>query len=251
MDFYLVSLVLGFAGMAVMAVGGLGHGHGHGGHGHGHGGDGAHFGHGGHGGHIGAGHGHSDVNLHGAGGHAMPVAAAHGHAGPAAHGGHGHGPAHEGAHGAADAGRGLVLAGLGNLVSPRVISSVAFGMGATGVLAHPYLGGPLLFGAALAGGVGLESLVMRPLWGGMMRFVSRPAQMLDATIMDTAQAVTTFNPRGEGLISLELDGQVRQLLGVLTPGEVQAGVRVKSGDRVLIENVDAERNRCTVSYLGS
>jgi hypothetical protein len=256
MDFYLVSLVLGFAGMAFMAVGGLGHGqHGHGGHGHGHGGDGAHFGHGGHGGHVGGGHGHGDVNLHGAG-HAMPVAhghagaAAHGHAAPVAHAGHGEAAVHH-AHSAADAGRGLVLAGLGNLVSPRVVSSVAFGMGATGVLAHPYLGGPLLFGAAAAGGVALEALVMRPLWGGMMRFVSRPAQMLDATVMDTAQAVTTFNPRGEGLISLELDGQVRQLLGVLTPGEVQAGVRVKSGDRVLIENVDAERNRCTVSYLGS
>ncbi|MDB4949093.1 MAG: hypothetical protein JWM27_1742 [Gemmatimonadetes bacterium] len=251
MEFYLVCLILGFLGMAFMAVGGLGHGHG----GHGNGG---HVGPGGHGGHSG------DFNLHGAAGHAPALpAAGHagpighaapvGHAGPVAHAAHGGHAAHGHAHGDAGGsdGRALMLAGLGNLVSPRVVSSVAFGVGAGGLLAHPYLGEPLVFGVALLAGVGLEALVMRPLWNVMMGFASNPAMMLDSAVMDTAQAVSSFNARGEGLISLELDGQVRQLLGVLAPVDVQAGVRVKAGDRVLIEAVDPERNRCTVSYLGS
>jgi hypothetical protein len=242
MDFYLVSLILGFAGMAFLAVGGLGHGHGA----HSHGG---HTGHVGHGGHAG------DVNLHG-GGHAgalhagaqagHAVATAH-HAGHAAHGHaqHGHGEPQ-----GVDA-RSLVLSGVGNLVSPRVISSVAFGMGAAGLLARPYLDGPLLAGAALAGGVGLEALVMRPMWNLMQRFVSRPAMTLETAVMETAQAVTSFDRRGQGLISVELDGQIRQVLGTLRPADREAGLRVRAGDRVLIEAVDAGRNCCTVSYLGS
>jgi translation initiation factor IF-1 len=244
MDFYLVCLILGFAGMAFLAVGGLGHGQG----------SHAHGGHVGHGGHAG------DVNLHGAGhAGALHAGAQAGHAGhavaPHAEGAHvqhaGHVHAHHGhGEGGGDA-RSLVLSGLGNLVSPRVISSVVFGMGAAGLLAHPYLGGPLLALAALAGGIGLEALAMRPMWNLMQRFVSRPAMTLETAVMETAQAVTSFDSRGQGLISVELDGQITQVLGTLRPADREAGVRVRAGDRVVIEAVDAGRNRCEVSYLGS
>jgi hypothetical protein len=43
---------------------------------------------------------------------------------------------------------------------------------------------------------------------------------------------------------------VVQLLGELRPEDRAAGVRVRAGDRLRVEDVDGERNRCTVSYLG-
>ena len=45
--------------------------------------------------------------------------------------------------------------------------------------------------------------------------------------------------------------QVVQLLATLTPAERASGMRVRTGDRVRIEEVDPARNRCVVSYLGS
>jgi hypothetical protein len=65
--------------------------------------------------------------------------------------------------------------------------------------------------------------------------------------MDNAVAVTGFNRQGEGLVRLDLDGQVVQLLGVLTLNERDAGVRVAAGDQLLVEAVDPARQRCTVS----
>jgi translation initiation factor IF-1 len=43
---------------------------------------------------------------------------------------------------------------------------------------------------------------------------------------------------------------VVQVLGTLRAEDRALGVRVRAGDRVRIEDVDVERNRCTVSYLG-
>jgi hypothetical protein len=65
--------------------------------------------------------------------------------------------------------------------------------------------------------------------------------------MDDAEAVTGFNRQGEGLVRLDLDGQVVQLLGVLTSSERAAGVRVVAGDHLLVEDIDSARQRCTVS----
>jgi translation initiation factor IF-1 len=70
---------------------------------------------------------------------------------------------------------------------------------------------------------------------------------LESGVFDEAEAVTGFNRAGEGLVRLDLDGQVVQLLGVLTADERAAGVRISAGDRLLIEAVDPARQRCTVS----
>jgi hypothetical protein len=109
----------------------------------------------------------------------------------------------------------------------------------------------ILVGVALLGGIAFEGLLMRPLWSLASRFESDPALTLESGIMDDAEAVTGFNRQGEGLVKLDLDGQVVQLLGVLTPGERAAGVRVSAGDRLLVEAVDAARQRCTVSRRDS
>ena len=125
--------------------------------------------------------------------------------------------------------------------------SLLVGFGATGLLLQRYASGAGRVGLALAGGLVFETLLVRPLWSLAARFASDPALTLETGVMDDAEAVTGFNPQGEGLVRLELDGQVVQLLGVLAPGDRAAGVRVSAGDRLLVEAVDPARQRCTVS----
>lgn len=132
-------------------------------------------------------------------------------------------------------------------LSPRVWFSTLVGFGATGLLLQHHVTGLILLGAALLGGIAFEALLMRPLWLLASRFESEPAMTLETGVMDDAEAVTGFNRQGEGLVRLDLDGQVVQLLGVLTANERAAGVRVAAGDRLLVEEVDPARQRCTVS----
>jgi hypothetical protein len=132
-------------------------------------------------------------------------------------------------------------------LSPRIWFSVLVGFGATGLLLQHQVSGWILLGVALLGGIAFEGLLMRPLWSLVSRFESDPAMTLETGVMDDAEAVTGFNRQGEGLVRLDLDGQVVQLLGVLTADERTAGVRVAAGDRLLVEAVDPARQRCTVS----
>jgi len=211
---YGFSLALGATGLAVMALLGLSH----------HGGDQAHGG--GH--HAGdSGHGH-DVGHHG--GHD----AGH-HAG--AHAGHHHG---------SDASARLIT-----LLSPRLLFSFLVGAGATGLLVRPLLIEPFIAAAALAGGFAFERYLIRPVWNFLFRFESRPAALLESAVMEEAQAVADFDRDGQGLIQLELDGQVLQLLGTLTAEERTVARRIRRGDLLRIEDVDTARNQCTVSFAGS
>ncbi|HEX8696175.1 MAG TPA: hypothetical protein VF746_27405 [Longimicrobium sp.] len=268
MDLYLFALLLGFCGLAVMAIGGaLSHGGQHSGghHGHGHDvGDVSLHGHGAHAGHLHAGahdvsvghhvgdvghhaglHGHDVGHGHHVGGHGHDVG--HGH-------GVGHGHHHDGfdhhhqlQHGAGKTAGDFLL----SLLSPRVIFSVLVGLGATGLFAREWLGGLLLFAVALAGGLAFEKLLVGPFWNFLFRFASQPALTLESALMDTATAVTGFDRNGQGLVSIELDGQVVQLLATLRPEDRAKGVRVHAGDALLIEEVDGARNRCTVSWTGT
>lgn len=133
------------------------------------------------------------------------------------------------------------------LMSPRILFSVFLGLGLTGVVLRPVLGGPLLFLAALAGGVLLERALVAPLWRFAMRFASEPAQLLESAVLDEGTAVTAFDAQGHGIVAVELDGQVVQILGTLQPADRAMGVQVRAGMRVRIEDVDTTRYRCTVS----
>ena len=213
MDPYMFSLALGTTGLVVMALGGLGHHVGHVSPAH-------------HTGHTGppGGHGHHDVSLPG-----------HGHV---------HRPqGHDGAH-ASPGGK------LWALLSPRVMCSFLVGVGASGLLLERWLVEPLVAVGALAGGVLFERYVVTPIWNGLFRFASAPARTLEQVVFEVAQAVTDFDAQGQGLIALELDGQLIQVLGILQADERAIGVQVRRGDRVRIEEVDAVRNRCLVSSLG-
>ncbi len=228
MDLYTFSLALGGIGLGTMAVAGLGargaDSHGSAGHHHGDGGHGS--GHGAHG--------------HGANGHGAP---AHG-----ANAGSHH-------HDIADI-RALHVSGIGHglsaLISPRIIFSFLVGFGAAGVLLRDFIGrGTALVVAAVLIGILFERLLVAPLWRFMHRFESSPALTLESSLTDDAKAVSSFDVRGQGLVAIELDGQVVQVLGTLRSEDLEAGIRVRAGDRLRIEAVDGARNRCTVSYLGN
>jgi hypothetical protein len=216
MDLYTFSLLLGGAGLAAMGLNSLSH-------------------------HAGASHSHGPALGAGHSGHG------HGH-GPA----HPHLPAHPAAHGQAHTGHAhpatetMSRAALA-LLSPRVLFSILLGLGLTGILGRELLGGVPLFAVSVAGGLLFERLAVTPLWNFLLRFASRPALTLESCVTDDATAVTAFDNRGQGLIAVEMDGQVVQVLGTLQASDREAGVRVKAGDRVRIEDVDAGRNRCTVS----
>ncbi|HYH82907.1 MAG TPA: hypothetical protein VEX86_24145 [Longimicrobium sp.] len=235
MNVYLFSLLLGFVGLLVMAVSGVAGGHG--GHSHG----------GGHdtGGHLG--HDMGDVSVHGMGGghvdaghlHAGDAGGAHGDAAHG-HGDHGHG---DQGHGAAKAVGSWFL----SFLSPRALFSVLVGVGAAGLLLAAFLSGPLLLAAAIVGGLLFEMFAVRPVWNFFFRFGSEPALTLESAITDTATAVTSFNRDGEGLVKIELDGQIVQVLARLAPADRESGVRVRSGDSLVVEEVDPVRNSCVVS----
>lgn len=231
MSFYLFCLILGFAGLVVMAVGGLGQHVHHGSVGHG-------------------GHDVGDVSLPGHGGGHAAGAGAHGHGYAMAQPGNGHGHAQHD-HAADGAGRGAVPGFLLSLLSPRVLFSVLVGMGATGLLAEPWLGGAVLFAAAAAGGLFFEKALVGPLWSFLLRFASAPALTLESSVMDEARAVTGFDARGQGLVAIELDGQLVQVLGTLSREEREAGIRVRAGDVLTVQEVDSARNRCVVSRTGT
>jgi hypothetical protein len=236
MDLYIFCVVLGAAGMAAMALLGFASSH-SGGHGH----------------------DTSGHEMHGIGAHAHTVAPPHtvGHAAshtiesiggkphsvthsPVAHG-HGHMVA-EGSAG--------WKAMAWSWLSPRVMFNFLVGFGATGLITEKLIGPILALPIAVVGGISFEALVVRPIFNSLFRFESQPAETLESATMSEARAVTGFDSNGNGLISLELGGEVVQILGTLTTDERKLGVRVRAGDRVRVEDVDGTRNRCTVSRLG-
>jgi translation initiation factor IF-1 len=211
MDVYGFCLALGGTGLAAMAVGGLAHV--------------GSSGHGSHGGH--AGHGDTAHLGHGHAGHATH--AGHGHHGNAAHHGHDHGSG----------------AWLLSLLSPRVLFALLVGFGAGGLVAMP-LGEPWRAGAAVLAAAAFEGLLVGPLWRMLFRFESAPATTLESAIEDDARAVMGFDANGQGLVALDVDGQVVQLLATLSADERARGVRVRTGDVVRVSSIDAARHRCTV-----
>jgi len=166
----------------------------------------------------------------------------HGHSGHS-HAGHGH--AANGHASPAHSGTQTLLA----LMSPRTLFSVCLGLGTTGLLLKSALHGPALFAAAVVGGWAFERFIVMPIWNFTLRFASEPALTLESALMSEATAVTRFDANGQGLISIEVDGHVVQLLGTLDSNTRATRATVLAGARLRIEDVDAARNRCTVSLL--
>jgi hypothetical protein len=132
------------------------------------------------------------------------------------------------------------------LVSPLVLLGLLFGFAATGLIVAPWLGhGLLRFLVALAGGLVFNFLLLQPLWRFLLGFASRPARTLDSASFEEARAVTNFDAAGNGLVRLEIDGQVQQILGSLIAEE--KGRRVLAGSSLFVRSIDPIRQRCVVS----
>ncbi|THF67617.1 hypothetical protein E7T06_20165 [Deinococcus sp. Arct2-2] len=221
MNVYMFAAAFGLLGLMVMAALGLAHGHSPGGRQHG--------------GNQSGGHPAGDSHI---GTHGRHASAAHPHA------------AHQHA--------GIGESWLGTLMlmtSPRVVFSVVLGFGLvglllTGVTASATWPAVVVFVLAAVGGLAFERWLTGPYWNALMTFQSRPARSLGSAVMSAGQAVTDFDRSGNGLVQLEFEGEIRQLLALQTPAEHTRGVRIKRGDRVRLEAIDEERNRCTVSSLG-
>jgi hypothetical protein len=180
-----------------------------------------------------------------------------GHATHAGHGGHGH-AGHAGHAGTAHATHAAHTHSVGehgpnifySLLSPRVLFALLVGFGAGGLLATP-LGEPWRAGAAILAAAAFEGLLVGPLWRMLFRFESSPAATLESALEDDARTVMDFDANGQGLVALDVDGQIVQLLATLAPDERARGVRVRTGDVVRVSSIDAARNRCTVRLLDS
>jgi hypothetical protein len=179
------------------------------------------------------------------GGHAGHASGGHGgHAGPAGHGAHATHGGHVG-HGAHATNAGHTGSRLLSYLSPRVLFAMLVGFGAGGLLAAP-LGEPWRIGAAILAAVGFESLLVGPLWRFLFRFESQPAVTLDSAIEDDARAVTGFDANGCGLVAVDVDGQIVQLLATLDADDRSRGVRIRTGDLVRISEIDPARGSCIV-----
>jgi hypothetical protein len=181
-------------------------------------------------GHSSSGHG-SNGHGHSPGSHAHSDSSHHGH--------HDQPHAHGRDHDSGSSTKWLAL------ISPRVIFSLALGFGAVGLVAEKFVTIALSIPLAIIGAIALERILIQPYWKLLMRFASKPAQNLESATFARAKAVMDFDASGSGLIELELDGQVRQVLGTLKGGHE---ARVTRGKSLRIESVTAAGN-CIVSVL--
>jgi hypothetical protein len=199
-----------------------------------------------------AGHGHAALGHHGpAAGHALP---AHGQAAA---------PAHVAAPTAARAavtaleptrGREILPAdgtpsGVKRwLPSPRVAFTVLALYGAFGNALFEAFHLPILLAALVAviPTLLVERFAVRPLWNLLFRFQGKSSGRLEELIFGEARAVTAF-VNGRGIVSTNREGRLIQLRARLCDAE--ATLPVKVGARLRIEDVDATRERVTVSIL--
>jgi hypothetical protein len=132
--------------------------------------------------------------------------------------------------------------------SPRAICSVLALYGAFGnALVHaghlPFATAALV---AVLPAMLFEYAAVRPVWNLLFRFQGQPSSPLDALLLSEAQAVVPFR-NGRGMVSVVHDGRVVQLAATLR--EDHAALPVRVGDRLRIEDVDARRERVTVSVV--
>lgn len=132
--------------------------------------------------------------------------------------------------------------------SPRAVFSVLALYGAFGNAGvHAFHLTPAL--AALAAALPallVEWLLVRPLWRMLFRFQAKESSPLEQLTLTEAEAVVPFR-NGRGIVSTVRDGRRVQLSACLRSDQRALPVRV--GDRLLIEEVDAARERVTVSIF--
>lgn len=148
-------------------------------------------------------------------------------------------------HGRAQLGHKRILSG----ISIIDVLAMCMGAGAMGIVGRKFMKQPqfVVIMMAIAGAIVIDFLVVKPLFSMIMRFASTPSEGLEGMISQLAEAATTFDSQGRGLIKLSLDGQTSQVLANLEQSELAAGIQVHKGDRLVVLEVDPKRNICRVS----
>lgn len=129
---------------------------------------------------------------------------------------------------------------------PRVVLTVVALFGAFGnALAHlTHWSFALQVAGALVLAVLFEWLVVGRIWRLSLQFTGEPSSPLETLILQRVRAVTAFR-NGRGIVLAERDGRALQLTAELLPAE--RNERVGVGDRLTVEEVDAEHERVIVS----
>lgn len=134
------------------------------------------------------------------------------------------------------------------LLSPLTWFSWLVGAGAAGTLcAVARIPEPVRAGIAVAGAIGFNQAILKPVWNLIFGFASEPAGNLEACLLQKVEAVTAFDEQGQGLVRVVIDGRSDDILARLTKAAREAGHRVRRGDWLIVEEVDVRRNRCVVS----
>jgi hypothetical protein len=131
--------------------------------------------------------------------------------------------------------------------SPLDVFSLCLGAGLAGVLLRHVLSPEVLPIAAVAGALFFDLAIVHPLFAVFLQFASKPSAGLSGTIAFDAQAVTKFDAAGRGLVMVNMEGQLVQLLARLEPGEIAQGAQVAKGDRLVVTQVNEKTNTCQVT----
>lgn len=204
--------------------------------------------------------GHSGGHAHTGGhslGHGQAHALGHGHA--AAHGQphslarpSGQSPMARGGHARGlrvrEAGDGSTpfATALGTLC-PVNIFGLFLGFGATGMIFGTLLGFQALVIASCVGALVFTFGMVKPLMNWLAGFATQPSVGLEGMIFQEAEAITGFDAEGRGIVRLTLDGQHVQLLATLDLLEVEKGVQVRKGEKLIVTEVDSVKNSCRVT----
>jgi len=133
------------------------------------------------------------------------------------------------------------------LPSPIDLVAVCTGAGAAGMLLEKVLSPAILWTVVVLAGIAFDFLLVRPLFGLLVMFASKPSKGLEGVVALSAEAVTGFDAQGRGLVKVALDGQLVQFLARLTAEEIASGIKVQKGDQVVVTEVNAKANTCSVT----
>lgn len=133
--------------------------------------------------------------------------------------------------------------------TPRLVFSLLalFGAFANALVAAAGLAPLVAAALAVVPAALVERFAVTPVWRLVFRFQGQPSSALDTAILAEAKAVTAFR-NGRGIVAVLRDGRLVQFSARLIDAERNIPVRV--GDRLRVEDVDARHERLTVSVLG-
>ena len=132
--------------------------------------------------------------------------------------------------------------------SPFDLMAYCTGAGAVGeIVRQAGVASALVPIAALFGAIAFNFGIAKPILNTLLRFESRQSAGLEGKVAQQGEAVTRFDAQGRGLVRLDLDGEIVQVLATLDAEERERGVIVARGDPLLILDVDAARNTCRVT----